>query len=37
MGRGGTPEEVARAILWLLSAESSYVGGTFVDVTGGLV
>ncbi len=35
MGRGGQPEEVARAILWLAGAESSYVTGTFVDVTGG--
>ena len=37
MGRGGTPEEVARAILWLLSAECSYTAGTFVEVTGGIV
>ncbi|MFY3132464.1 SDR family oxidoreductase [Achromobacter ruhlandii] len=35
MGRGGHPEEVARAILWLAGAEASYVTGTFVDVTGG--
>ncbi|KWU22132.1 SDR family oxidoreductase [Achromobacter xylosoxidans] len=35
MGRGGQPEEVARAILWLAGAEASYVTGTFVDVTGG--
>ena len=35
MGRGGQPEEVARAILWLASAEASYVTGTFIDVTGG--
>ncbi len=35
LGRGGQPEEVARAILWLASAEASYVTGTFVDVTGG--
>lgn len=35
MGRGGQPEEVARAILWLASAEASYVTGTFLDVTGG--
>ncbi|WP_373742996.1 SDR family oxidoreductase, partial [Achromobacter insuavis] len=32
MGRGGQPEEVARAILWLAGAEASYVTGTFVDV-----
>jgi NAD(P)-dependent dehydrogenase (short-subunit alcohol dehydrogenase family) len=35
MKRGGTPEEVARAILWLLSDEASYTTGAFIDVTGG--
>ncbi|MET0254258.1 MAG: glucose 1-dehydrogenase [Luteibacter sp.] len=35
MGRGGQPEEVARAILWLASDSASFVTGTFVDVTGG--
>ena len=35
MGRAGQPEEVARAILWLASAEASFVTGTFLDVTGG--
>lgn len=35
MGRGGQPEEVARGILWLASAEASYVTGTFLDITGG--
>ena len=35
MRRGGEPEEVARAILWLLSEESSYSTGTFIDVSGG--
>ena len=33
--RGGTADEVARAILWLLSDEASYVTGSFIDVTGG--
>ena len=33
--RGGQPEEVANAILWLLSEEASYVTGSFVDVAGG--
>ena len=33
--RGGTPEEVAAAISWLLSDESSYCTGTFIDVSGG--
>ena len=35
MQRGGYPEEVARAVLWLLSDEASYSTGTFIDVTGG--
>jgi NAD(P)-dependent dehydrogenase (short-subunit alcohol dehydrogenase family) len=35
MKRGGQPEEVARAILWLMSDEASYATGTFVDVAGG--
>jgi NAD(P)-dependent dehydrogenase (short-subunit alcohol dehydrogenase family) len=35
MQRGGHPEEVANAILWLLSEEASYVTGTFIDVAGG--
>lgn len=33
--RGGTPEEVANAIAWLLSDEASYVTGTFIDLAGG--
>jgi NAD(P)-dependent dehydrogenase (short-subunit alcohol dehydrogenase family) len=35
LGRLGTPEEVAEAILWLLSPEASYVTGTVLDVAGG--
>jgi NAD(P)-dependent dehydrogenase (short-subunit alcohol dehydrogenase family) len=35
MKRGGQPEEVASAILWLLSEEASYVTGTILDVAGG--
>jgi len=35
MKRGGEPEEVARAILWLLSEEASYSTGAILDVTGG--
>ena len=35
MRRGGQPEEVARAILWLLSDEAGFTTGSFVDVAGG--
>ena len=35
MKRGGYPEEVAKAILWLLSGDASYSTGSFVDVSGG--
>lgn len=35
MGRGGTPEEVAQAILWLLSDEASYATGSFIELAGG--
>jgi NAD(P)-dependent dehydrogenase (short-subunit alcohol dehydrogenase family) len=34
--RGGTADEVARAILWLLSEEASFTTGAFIDVTGGV-
>ncbi|MEX2961540.1 SDR family oxidoreductase [Microbulbifer sp. TYP-18] len=35
MGRGGTPEEVAESIAWLLSEDASYVTGSFIDIAGG--
>ncbi len=35
MKRGGQPEEVASAILWLLSDEASYTSGAILDVAGG--
>jgi len=35
MGRGGSPDEVAKAVLWLLSDEASYMTGTIIDVSGG--
>lgn len=35
MQRGGYPEEVAEAILWLLSEKASYTSGTLLDVAGG--
>jgi NAD(P)-dependent dehydrogenase (short-subunit alcohol dehydrogenase family) len=33
--RGGEALEVAEAILWLASEQSSYCTGTFIDVSGG--
>jgi NAD(P)-dependent dehydrogenase (short-subunit alcohol dehydrogenase family) len=35
MKRGGQAIEVAKAVLWLLSAEASYTTGSFIDVAGG--
>lgn len=35
MQRGGYPDEVAKAILWLLSEDASYTTGTILDVAGG--
>ena len=35
MQRAGSAEEVAQAVLWLLSDASSYTTGSIVDVTGG--
>ncbi|MDZ7583271.1 MAG: SDR family oxidoreductase [Thiobacillus sp.] len=35
MRRGGHPEEVANAIIWLLSDEASYTTGTFIELAGG--
>ncbi len=35
MKRAGSPEEVARAILWLASPDASYVTGSALEVTGG--
>jgi len=35
MQRGGEADEVAKAILWLLSDEASYTTGAFIEVSGG--
>jgi NAD(P)-dependent dehydrogenase (short-subunit alcohol dehydrogenase family) len=35
MQRPGRAEEIATAIMWLLSDEASYTTGALLDVTGG--
>ncbi len=35
MKRGGSADEVARAVMWLLSHDASYITGSNVDVSGG--
>ena len=35
MGRGGSADEVADTIIWLLSEKSSYCNGALLDVSGG--
>lgn len=35
MLRGGQPEEIAAAVLWLLSEEASYITGSLLDAAGG--
>ena len=35
LGRAGQADEVAEAIVWLLSDAASYVNGALIDVTGG--
>ena len=35
MGRQGRPEEIAEAIVWLLSDAASYTTGAVIDVSGG--
>ncbi|MFJ1299978.1 SDR family oxidoreductase [Pseudomonadota bacterium AL_CKDN230030165-1A_HGKHYDSX7] len=33
--RGGTPEEVAGAVMWFFSDEAGYTTGSFIEVSGG--
>ena len=35
MQRGGTPQEVAEGVLWLLSPAASYTTGTILEIGGG--
>ena len=35
LGRAGKPEEIAQAVLWLLSEEASYVTGAVLGASGG--
>lgn len=35
LGRGGRAEEVASAVVWLLSEQASYCTGALIDVSGG--
>lgn len=35
LGRGGTPDEIAEAIGWLVSPAASYCTGAFIDCAGG--
>ena len=35
MGRAGTPQEIANAVLWLMSDEASYITGSTLTVSGG--
>jgi NAD(P)-dependent dehydrogenase (short-subunit alcohol dehydrogenase family) len=35
MGRGGDPDEIAEAVVWLLSDKASYTTGALIDVSGG--
>jgi len=37
LGRLGTPEEVARCVLWLCSPEASYLTGQVIGLSGGMV
>jgi NAD(P)-dependent dehydrogenase (short-subunit alcohol dehydrogenase family) len=35
IGRAGTPDEVAEAVVWLATDSASYVHGAMIDVSGG--
>jgi NAD(P)-dependent dehydrogenase (short-subunit alcohol dehydrogenase family) len=35
LGRGAEPQEVAAAVLWLMSTEAAYITGAVLPVSGG--
>jgi NAD(P)-dependent dehydrogenase (short-subunit alcohol dehydrogenase family) len=35
MGRAAEPDEVAAAVMWLMSAEAGYITGAVLPVSGG--
>ena len=35
MNRVGEPDEIARAILWLLTSQASFISGASLDASGG--
>jgi 3alpha(or 20beta)-hydroxysteroid dehydrogenase len=35
LGRGGTPDDIAPLVVYLISDESSYISGTEISVDGG--
>lgn len=35
IGRYGTPEEVAKLVIWLISKDASYITGASIEITGG--
>ena len=37
LGRTGSPEDVARAVVWLCTNEAAYVNGAVLRVDGGLL
>ncbi|HEU5138353.1 MAG TPA: SDR family NAD(P)-dependent oxidoreductase [Bacillales bacterium] len=37
LSRAGTPEDIAKAVVWLSSEQASYVTGTTIRVDGGLI
>ena len=36
MGRGGHPEEIANAVMWLLDDKNTFTNGACIPVSGGV-